>query len=226
MIGEGPRKPEPLVVTAKIAGAVSMPWAPIALDGLLAYAVAQREQLPPAVAGLPCEPIEIPVAREPGGRFHLASVSQQVVEARELRWINRRFPLEQGQTLGDKKLRRITLTTGPSKSYRIPLETQHLVEDTLAWWCIGDAEQIRGLLVEITHLGKKRSVGLGEVREWTVAPCVPWKGFPVLVDGYPSRPLPLDWPGLAADADVQMRCLTFPYFDRTRETECAAPRAA
>lgn len=215
---------EPLIVTARISGAISLPWAPIALDGLLMWAVAQRLNLPPIIAGEQIAPLEIPLAREPGGRFHLASLSEQVVEERELRYINRRFPIEQGQTLGNRKLRRIQINAGAQKSYRLPMETQHLVEDRLRWWCIGDRAEIQGLLAEVHFLGKKRSTGLGQVREWIVDACEAWPGFPVLRDGAPLRALPPDWPGLAADVDIQLRNLSPPYWDRTKETECAVPR--
>lgn len=217
---------EPLIVTARISGAISLPWAPIALDGLLMWAVAQRLNLPPLIAGEPAAQLEIPIAREPDGRFHLSSLSEQAVEERELRYINRRFPLEQGQTLGNRKLRRISISAGAQKSYRLPMETQHLVEDRLTWWCVGEREEIAALLAEVHFLGKKRSTGLGQIREWTIEPCAAWPGFPVLRDGAPLRALPPDWPGLAPGVDIQMRVISPPYWDRTREEECAVPRSA
>jgi CRISPR type IV-associated protein Csf3 len=126
-------------------------------------------------------------------------------------------------------LRHIRINAGPCKSYRIPLETRHLEEDRLTWWCVGDASAIRDLLGWITYLGKKRSVGLGKVRRWTVEPCVPpWgDGFPVVRDGQPMRSLPPDWPGLADDVERAYRvlgCVDGPYWDKTREEICAVPR--
>lgn len=212
----------PLAVTARLSGGISMPGGGIALDALLAAAVAVRDGLPPAsVAGV--LPIEIPVQREPGGRFHLASWSVSAWEEHELRWLNRRFPLAEAQGLAAPSLRRIHIATGPCKSFRLPLETGHLVDDQLRWWCVGEDAAIRDLLGLVSHLGKRRAVGAGRVRDWTVAPCEPWgDGFPVVRDGRALRPLPADWPGLVSP-DVGYGCLTYPYWRRSDEEMCALP---
>jgi CRISPR type IV-associated protein Csf3 len=166
--------------------------------------------------------IEIPVQREPGGRFHLASLGEAEFEMFERRFVNRRFPLPEAQAIGEPKLRRILLSGGPSKNYRIPMETGHLRDDLITWWCVGDREEIGDLLPHVSHLGKRRAVGLGRVREWRVDPCEAWPGFPVVRDGRALRPLPTDWPGLDQPA-LAYRTLTYPYWERAREELCAVP---
>jgi CRISPR type IV-associated protein Csf3 len=169
-------------------------------------------------------PIEIPVQREPEGSFHLCSFSVSEPEVHENRWVNRRFPIPEAQLMAGPKLRRIDIRAGAQKSYRLPLETCHLKDDTIRWWCIGEPAEIEELLQLIGYLGKRRGVGLGAVRSWVVEAYEPWgDGFPVVRDGYPLRPLPPDWPGLAEDTVTAYRTITFPYWQHTREELCAVP---
>lgn len=212
----------PLCVTARVAGALALPNHPLALDALLASQVALREGLPAPRHAADCQPIEIPIQREPGGRFHLCSHAEYEWERHALRHINRRAPVEQYQTIGRDKIRRVQITAGANKSYRIPMQTGHVVNDELRWWCVGDADAIRELLAGVVFLGKKRSVGLGKVAAWSVEACPTWAGFPVVRDGKPLRPLPTDWPGLE-----RPRCgyanLTYPYWAHEREELLAVP---
>ncbi len=214
----------PLSIAAQIRGAIAMPHGPIALDALLAYAVVMRDRIPFATSPDEIQPIEIPVQREPCGRFHLASCAVYTEECHENRWINRRFPVQEAQMLGDRSVRRVGVTGGPGKSYRLPLDTMHLVGDTLRWWCIGEIEPIRELLGLIWYLGKKRSTGLGHVISWDVSPCETWPGFPVVLAGRPLRHLPPDWPGLV-DPDIAIANITYPYQVQLNpnETVCAVP---
>lgn len=212
----------PLEVRAHLRGAVCLPHGGVALDGLLAWAQCTVEGRPPPATADDCTPVDIPVELEPEGRFHLASVAHYEVERCENRWLNRRFPLPEAQEMGHAKLRRVNLAAGAQKTYRLPLETQHVRHDVLTWWCIGDRERVLDLLGMVGYVGKKRSTGLGKVARWEVEPCEPWPGFPVVRDGKPLRSLPPDWPGLVESAHA-MRCLTFPYWAYTREVLCAVP---
>lgn len=208
----------PLHIIATVQGAISLPQHPVALDALLMAAVAIRDQLPPP--DIECVEVSIPVAQERD--IYLATTAKYEIEEYDRHWINRRFPIEEAQSLSESKFKRVQLSTGPTKSYRIPLEVGYLRNSRMEWWCIGDAHEIRLLLAHITHLGKKRAVGKGLVDAWKVTPCEPWSGFPVVRDGAPLRPLPLDWPGLDAP-ELGMRVLRPPYWQRWREETCAVP---
>lgn len=221
-VGVGCDRGEPLRVTAFVDGGILIPDGTVALDGLLAAAVALREELEPPANAEDCTPIEIPIQREPGGRFHLASFSVSEAECFEVDWTNRRFPVSEAQVMGAPSVRRVNIAGGPGKSYRIPRERQHLVDGRLTWWCLGDAHRIRELLVLTPYVGKKRSAGAGRVREWRVEPCDAWgEGFPIVHDGLPMRPLPPDWPGLREDAERATRTLTYPYWANHRRELCA-----
>lgn len=211
---------EPLRIDARLHGAVAMPWGPIALDGLLAWAVCARADLLAPVDGL--REVEIPVAREPGGRFHLCSFSLSEVEERENKWINRRFPVPEAQMMGDERLKRIQISAGPCKSYRLPLEVVHLRGDMLTWYAKGDRARIEELLELVAYVGKKRSTGNGRVARWTVEPCAAWQGFPLLRDGVPLRALPADWTGVTG-GDRRICRLSYPYWLSSGQEACAVP---
>lgn len=214
-------KNEPLEVVARLSGPVAIPQHSLALDALLAWAVCQRDAIPPAYTADEVVDIEVPLEREPGGRFHLASIAEYRVERREKRWMNRRPVVEQAQERGNRSRKRMQISAGPDKGYRVPYEVLYLVEDEMRWWCRGDAEEIRSLLRIVTHLGKKRSVGLGAVSSWSVERCEEWGvGFPVVRDGFPLRNLPMDWPGIVDAAYTGVEPLTYPYWLRERSEHC------
>jgi hypothetical protein len=213
---------EPLEVVAHLRGPVALPNA-LALDALLGWAVVVRDGLTPALSAAECVELALPLAEEPGGRFYLASVSHGEVEAHENHWLHRRHPVEVAQAMGPAEQRRVKISAGAEKSYRIPLDTVHLVGDALRWWCIGERAEVEALLSLVAYVGKRRGVGLGRVARWEVSPCEPWEGFPVVRDGQPTRSLPPDWPGLTEGVETAYRTLRPPYWDRTREVLCAVP---
>ena len=213
-----------IVVRAKLAGAVMLPEHPIALDALLMASWAMRENLEPLAfrdneaAVMPSD--VIPISRSACGRIYLASVSQQEPEQFERRFLNRRFPIAEAQSMGGPTMKRINPSAGTTKGYRIPTQMTHLCDDTMLWYAVGDEDRVRDLVSTVGYVGKKRSVGLGRIASWSVGPIDPWEGFPVLLDGKPLRALPRDWPGLG-DHRVERRVLTPPYYERWRSEECA-----
>lgn len=214
-----------LRITADIEGRIALPSGPMALDSLLAAMVARRIGLPPLMLPTEALPIEIPIERAPGGAFHLASFSVGSFERFGVKWVNRRFPIAEAQTLGSAKIRTISIKAGPCKSYRIPLPAGHLTDDTLTWWAVGDAGEVRSLLSLCSYLGKRRATGLGRTVRWTVEECPEWpSGFPLMTpEGDPLRTLPADWPGVRVGAEQAFKTVTYPYVDKTREVLCYAP---
>jgi len=209
-----------LVVRCSLASPMVSPERTIALDGLLAAAVVRQTGQPLASSAHECVLVEIPVQRSKCGRFHLASNAQFDIDKRSGGFTNKRFPIKEAATMS--RMTRVQESTGPTKGFRIPRE--HLHVDRLEWFCIGNVTLIAQLLANITSLGKKRGVGMGEVviGSWRVEQAKPWGGFPVLRDGVPLRPLPIDWPGLGDHEESYAR-LSYPYWDRSREELCAIP---
>jgi len=213
----------PLHITATLATTITHPSSGIAIDAVLAAAVALRDQLPPIseqlLAGLPT--LEIPIEREPRGRFHLATFARPSFTQHERRYIHRRFPLAEALALTKVKFDSINVTAGPNKSFRDPIIASFLADNTLEWWCLGDQREIEKLLSLVHYLGAMRKFGHGRVARWHVEACEPWDGFPVLRDGKPLRPLPLDWPGLVDASASAWMPLTFPYWRRSESVVCA-----
>lgn len=211
-----------LVITATLETAVAFER-PIHLDALLAAAVALRDGLTPAAHEGEMIEIDIPLARSSCGRYHLASVGLGEVDCHELKYINRRFPISEAQWLGDEKLKRIDLSAGPQKHFRVPLETRHLRGDELVFYAVGDRAQVAELLALITHLGRRRAIGLGRVRRWKVDACASWEGFPVLSrEGRALRNLPLETAGLR-EFELGYDRMTYPYWLASDRGELARP---
>lgn len=215
----------PLHVVAHVAEGVVL-RAPLMLDALLAWAVATEQRLLPPLAGQDPEPIEIPIQREAGGRFHLCSEGFAIVADHEQRYKQRRAPIQQMARMGTDKLRRVDIASGPNKGYRVPYELQLLDGGRIEWWCVGEPIEIRRLLGLVRYVGKHRGSGKGRLdihgTPWIVEPCETWDGFPIVRAGKPLRPLPLDWPGLSAPRQG-FRTTTYPSWNHANETLCAIP---
>lgn len=213
---------KPLRVTAKLQGVVVLTLGTIALDALLASLYAILHRLPPLVPGAMPEPLPLPLAREPGGRFDLASFSVATFDQYEVQHMHKAFPVDVARN--HTKMGVVNQKSGANKSHRIPLSLAHADGDTLTWWCVGDKDGIEDLLQYCHHLGKKRAHGMGKVLEWWVEECKPWgDGFPVMLGGKPLRNLPTDWPGLVAP-ELRMARITYPYWQTAPGQEiCAVP---
>jgi hypothetical protein len=194
------------------------------LDSLLMAAVAKRDDLPPLLSqrqAIDAEPLSIPIALSECGRYYRATAALGSVEARENRYLNRRFPLHESIALGDDSFRRVQLSSSACKGFRVPVESSHV--DRWTWYAVGDLEAVRELVPLVTRLGKRRAVGEGLVRAWTVEACEPWDGaFPVLdVAGMPLRNVPADMPGLSDRYVARIGRLMPPYWLRHDEHEVA-----
>jgi CRISPR type IV-associated protein Csf3 len=215
----------PLRVVATMETRLILPVEGIHLDALLMAAVARRDDAPPLYTqrdAVEAQPLDIPIALSSCGRYYQCTTSLAHVEAREHRWLNRRFPLQEAIMLGGPTVRRVQLSEGSCKSYRIPVEAMHVRE--LHWYAIGDAEGVRELLSLVSRLGRRRAAGEGTVLAWRVEEMhETWQGFPTLsVEGVPMRHLPLDVPGLR-DYSTRIGCVRPPYWTRAREEEIACP---
>lgn len=215
----------PLCIRCHLQGSVVRP--PM-IDSLLMAMVALRDGYPP----VDCNPgrrpshIDIPIAVEPRGRFHLCSGPRFDPVASEIHYKNRRFPVEVAAKLGNEKtVNRINVSAGCERSYRIPHSVTFVADSVITWWAEGDRSAIYDLLRLCKYIGKFRDVGKGKVRQWEVEECCSWEGFPVLFEGRPLRPLPLDWPGLTEYSVEECVLSTIGkcYWDNTERELCAVP---
>ena len=216
----------PLRIAATLTEGLFLPSLMLHLDGVLAAAWADIQGLPKPGMDGELVKIEIPLQREPEGRFHLAScfIPQFVVS--ETQFTNRRPVIEAAQRFGGPKLTRLDMATGVNKAYRVARSVGIPAAREVHAYCIGDKAHVEQLLAHVTHLGKRRAVGLGQVRRWRVEVMQPddlWDGFPVLSrEGFALRPLPLDYPGLVVGR-VEDMGLTYPYWDKKQWGMVALP---
>lgn len=213
----------PIEVTARLAGPVCLPSGYVALDAILTYQAALRLGKLALDASHCSEMPDIPIAMSDCGAFYLSSFSTGTPVAHETQYTNRRPIIAEAQMLAEPKCKRIDISVGANKGYRIPRQVTHYENDELRWWAVGDRDGIADLLAGVSHLGKRRGVGLGRVREWRVEPCESWgEGFPVVRDGKPLRTLPVDH-AAASGARSGYGTLLPPYWDRQLEELCLLP---
>lgn len=217
----------PLRITAQLAGPLMRPsGGTIMLDSLLIYVEARRRNLaPPAVDHEP-DDVPIPLARDDRTGIYLCSDVLAQADAYEVRYTRRRFPVSEAIQFGNQaRPVNVNPAGGLTKSVNRPDEMVHPEDAAVRWFALGDEAAVRELLGFVTHLGKMRGHGRGEVMRWTVEACEPWPGFPVLYQGRPLRALPVDWPGLDPRCQRDYRVLRPPYYWRAAErTElCAVP---
>lgn len=168
---------KPLKVTAYMqTGKIATTDLYLPLDSILAEAW-MRKHYPERMAGSqssisPDDFIvpELPLERRGEGDDWYWACSFACGEPRqeEIVYWHKRFDQALGEQYVDFRGRRgkIDTRSGGYKSYRMPLVT-YLVP-RLEWYAVGDADGIRELLRDVTHIGKKRAQGYGRVARWSV----------------------------------------------------------
>lgn len=157
----------PLKITFRLDRPIRCPEYPIHLDALLAWAAVREAE----EAGHP-HPLEaqenLPLAFEEGegGTIWCAShLMWQPLAPPEQVFLTKRFELEnlarrKGKVYeGGPNL--MTQGTGPYKSFVLQVPTvwtTHVVA-----YALGDPDRITSLLSKVTHLGKMRRIGLGQI---------------------------------------------------------------
>lgn len=170
---------------------------PTVLDSLLAAVVAMRERMIAPISAEECKEIPVPLDDERGIR--LCSSAMFSVEKHLVEFRTRRPPIEEYVHFG-KRGGSVSIASGPDKMYMMEYDYQFATGDTVTWFALGDLDAVRELLADVFYLGKFRAIGRGRIVDgsWLVEPTEPWgDGFPILHNGIPKRPLPLDWPGVA-----------------------------
>lgn len=149
-------------------------WTP-AIDGLLVYLILERENLlcPNPTAEQMLHAYEQLDHLLPLGKGNIANdwywqasspifSSQQTYRDR----YRKRWDYQENNLNWGKRKAKWHTSEGAEKSYDLPLECNST--QAVRWYVIGDRLRIADLLQSCTHIGKKRSYGNGEVRQWEV----------------------------------------------------------
>lgn len=183
---------EPLRVTVRFKqGAHLAGYDPLNLDNLLARAVVEEAT---NTTGLPdtIDAYVLPVPLRCLWRSHAglplwaATAFRPVgMAVSDIAYWHKRAQSGRWSKGRSGKLTIIT-TKGRWMDRRVPLPTT-LCETWVAD-CIGDAEEILRLLKRFAFIGKRRSNGFGEVKEWSIEP----GSFELVENGILTRSMPLE----------------------------------
>ena len=167
----------PLRVTARLLNGFCQndPWSP-ALDGILASVVVREAIGDDAYAlgmagGMTITDPTLPLQREGDQDGHWWwACSSPVADAPMQHdvWFHRRFDVAPGIERLAEGTRRINLSAGPLKNYRMRETVITPRDRCIHWHVIGDDDEIRRLLRRVHQVGKGGSRGRGAVTEWIV----------------------------------------------------------
>lgn len=143
------------------------------LDGILLFE-AMRQQYGPQLLTTPGVTADIPLIDLPlekrggGGLWYYAcSFAQWGPFADGSNYWNKRFDLRYEAAVDfDNRRGRVLVEAGRYKAYHMPVFYRHAL--SVSWYCVGDTTAVRGLLSNITHVGKKTSQGWGRIIKWEV----------------------------------------------------------
>lgn len=190
---------EPLRITAELYhDAHVVAYDAIHFDGILAAAVVMEATeghgLPPSYA----EPYDLPLPLEclwrsdaEGHSFGLplwaASCLLPCGERRgDVIVMHKRVQTGEFTKATRKGRYSINTTTGRWMERRVMTPT--MIAKGWEAYAVGDREEVARLLAFITHIGKRRGSGFGEVRRWNVEPAD--AGDVLIRDGMLARPIP------------------------------------
>lgn len=144
---------------------------PVMLDALVAKAYLQRKGVIKPVSEVVIDEIynflddaEFPLSKSNCGRYFLASHlffnTDHVFE--QQKGLRKSFPVKRAYLLNEKEQKRgIDIQRGEFRSVNDAINLK-LCSKLIAWFC-GDLEQVKALLSSVTNIGKKKSIGLGEI---------------------------------------------------------------
>lgn len=168
---------QPLKITAYLQiGKVATTELFLPLDSILAWAwmkLNHPEQLEISSSAIRIDDVmelKLPLEKRGEGDnwYWACSFACGEPKNEEILYWHKRFDVQLAEDYVDfnKRRGRVDVKSGAYKNYRMPLITYLIPK--LEWYAVGDWAEIEMLLSYVTHIGKKRSQGLGRVSRWTV----------------------------------------------------------
>lgn len=213
----------PLVVTAQMREPVVTNGTGVHLDGVLAFGAfvsyerrRDRPPLPP-MTSTSCLDFSLPLATWRLGDWWgwCASAAQwPVATIRGTEYVRRKPPENEYKQFTTAQ--RYDLGVGPAKAQNKPIPTAFA--RTLTWYALGDADGVRELLEDVTHIGKLVGHGHGAVMGWSVDETA--EDWSIERGGRLMRRMPGGWGGRTGTHNGAVRA---PYHHRTRMTLAVGP---
>lgn len=195
-----------------VAGDMSLP-----IDGILLSLACRRAYgpPPPLLPGerLPFDPAVCPleIVHEGNDWFYAASFAMWNQYVEQPTYWNKRLDMQHAEALTDAKS--INTAEGHYRGYHYRMQTRHA--SMVRWHVRGDKAVISELLEDATHIGKKPSMGYGEVASWSVSKVEPDWSI-IGPEGFVTRAVPHSWAmqaGLPINSQVGRRAIRPPYWD-------------
>lgn len=197
-------------------------YEPIMFDSILAWAVAVKEGL--SIDNV--KPIELPLAKlsvHDGWPLWACSALEPVNS------VDDTIKYQKNNTWGEfsekNKGFKPNVHSGRYQGRSIPY--RGVIAAEWAAYCIGDKEKIANLLGNISHIGKRRQAGNGEIIKWSVNQSILSSDDIIVRDGELRRPLPVDdvvdkdgIPKYNFDSDPYSQGWTPPYWFGNNYKEC------
>ena len=189
----------PLKVTAHLASPIAVfdDYSP-SLDSLLEWLILDRLHL--TVPNPSTEQVEetreivdqqMPLLKsEIGGEWYWAvsSPCYQIITEQTDRYRKRWSPgIDSPEPNWGKRKAKWSTSEGAEKSYDLPLYLRST--PVIHWFVVGDRDGILDLLKDCAGIGKKRSIGYGQILKWEVQNC--GEDWHLWRDGQLTRPVPL-----------------------------------
>lgn len=168
---------QPLKVTARLLdGRIATTDLALPLDSILAYAwIAKNrpdllETSKSGIGEIFYAPLPLKRREAEGEWFWACSFACGEPVQEQTRHWHKRFDSQLSEEYVDFQGRRGKVNIGSAqyKNYRMPI-TVFLIPE-LSWYLVGDLEEVKALLEDITAIGKKTSQGYGKIRKWVVEP--------------------------------------------------------
>lgn len=181
---------QPLLVTLELHNGM-VQYDPLNLDNLLAHCVVDRATegrgLPDVFTGGYDLPVPLHCLWRDANGFPLWAATPFVPEGESVRDVSYTHKRAiTGQWTGTKRgTVAIQAGAGRHADRRIPLPV--IVAERWTATCIGNMNEIGVLLEPLAFVGKRRSIGYGEVKRWLIQPT---DGFSLVADGKLTRAMP------------------------------------
>ncbi|MGL4882441.1 MAG: hypothetical protein ACRC8K_15480 [Waterburya sp.] len=201
-----------------------------AIDGLLQYLLLEQLNLlcpnptPEQVKKMqPIIDTKLPIeqGRIGGEWYWKASSPCYVIRGEQTDRIRKRWDYQESNLDWGKRKPKWNTSEGAEKSYDLPLYLRSV--SVITWYVVGNLDGIKSLLNDCTAIGKKPSIGYGQISRWEVEEVS--EDWHMWQDGKLMRPIPIEC--VPQDRPIDIAFLNWgwrpPTWLHSNKVKCAMP---